>query len=582
MAESLKDLPVLVVDCQATGANPERGHLLEIGWGAIRGVDFRKPSRKNFSSCLLRIPETTGIPRKVQQITGIVPEDLSDAVSPRKAWTRLCRKAEKITLSNRCCPAVIHFSRYEKPFLEKLHRQTFPGKPFPLDIICTHEMVRRLFPGLPRKGLRAVAGYFGHTVPEKRRSLDHAVATGIIWQNCVATLGESSDIRTYEALSGWLEHKPIIGGGDRSYPMDRSIRLGLPDEPGIYRMRRSNKDILYIGKAQSLKHRVNSYFQKHRKHPEHTLEMLTQAKDMDVTVTGSALEAAVMESDEIKTLKPQYNIALRERGRAARFCSRDFSRVSETPDTLCCLGPVTSAEVVNALYIIAGLVARTRNDVADSETVARALSLPVEYAPDADIFNDGFQVFCSRHGSFLKGRSLRSALLRLGANFWQQRQVEKEATQNETGDPATAQQLQEPVQERVWTPDAVSDAVERCIERGAHYFRRARWFLLLSEARVAWYGRNPAEAEKHMALFDRGQLRRIGTMAVDDPLPVPSGFRRNHKERLQSFDLITYDRMRVVTTEIRRLVSEGRDVEIRLTETAFMRREALGKILRWV
>ena len=303
---------------------------------------------------------------------------------------------------------------------------------------------------------------------------------------------------------------------------------------------------------------------------------------LDVTVTGSALEAAIVESDEIKTSKPQYNIALREKDRVVWFCSRDFSRTSETPDNSCCVGPVTSAEVVKALYIIAGLITRTRNDAADSETAAATLCLSEDYAPDADVFNDGYQIFYSRHRSFIKKRSIRSALLRLGAILWQQRLAEKEAAQNEVEDSLPPQDHQEPEPEWVWTPDVVSDAIEHRIVRGAYLLRRARWFLLLSEALLSWHSRNRSTAKKHVIQFDRGRINRIDMVGFDDPLPAPSGCRRAYKDRLHSFDLITYDRMRVVTTEIRRLVSEGRDVEIRLSKTAFMQNDALTKVLQWV
>ena len=134
----------------------------------------------------------------------------------------------------------------------------------------------------------AVAGYFGHPVAEKRRAAEHVAATGVVWHNILKELETSHGIRTDEALSEWLKRKPDIGQGERSYPMDRKIRSELPHAPGVYRMRRSNRDVLYVGKARSLKDRVNSYFQKHRKHPEHIMEMLTQAKDLDVKITGSA------------------------------------------------------------------------------------------------------------------------------------------------------------------------------------------------------------------------------------------------------------------------------------------------------
>ena len=68
--------------------------------------------------------------------------------------------------------------------------------------------------------------------------------------------------------------------------MKREIRLNLSEKPGIYRMLRSNGDLLYIGKATSLKHRVNSYFRQKGSQAEHILEMLSQATDLDVTLTG--------------------------------------------------------------------------------------------------------------------------------------------------------------------------------------------------------------------------------------------------------------------------------------------------------
>lgn len=57
------------------------------------------------------------------------------------------------------CPAVVHFARFEAPFLHDLHAQVLPAAGFPLELICTHEISRRLFPNLPRRSIRAISGY---------------------------------------------------------------------------------------------------------------------------------------------------------------------------------------------------------------------------------------------------------------------------------------------------------------------------------------------------------------------------------------------------------------------------------------
>ncbi|MEM9459782.1 MAG: nucleotide excision repair endonuclease [Myxococcota bacterium] len=53
----------------------------------------------------------------------------------------------------------------------------------------------------------------------------------------------------------------------------------MPEVPGVYRMLRRDGSVLYVGKATSLRARVNSYFRQHRRVPDRTLEMLTQAQD---------------------------------------------------------------------------------------------------------------------------------------------------------------------------------------------------------------------------------------------------------------------------------------------------------------
>src|SRR5262245_64914602 len=107
--------------------------------------------------------------------------------------------------------------------------------------------------------------------------------------------------------------------------MPLNMRLSLPDAPGVYRMLRTSGDVLYVGKAASLRHRVNSHFRKQNGMPERTLEMLSQARGISFEVTPSALEAALFEPDEIKRHQPPYNVALTSEDRALWFAPPDLS-----------------------------------------------------------------------------------------------------------------------------------------------------------------------------------------------------------------------------------------------------------------
>ena len=74
--------------------------------------------------------------------------------------------------------------------------------------------------------------------------------------------------------------------------------------------------------------------------------MLTQAYQLDFSVAGSALEAALMETDEIKHRSPQYNIALRGGRRELVFGSRDLQDFTRQPDKAHPIGPLPAGNLM--------------------------------------------------------------------------------------------------------------------------------------------------------------------------------------------------------------------------------------------
>ena len=218
-------------------------------------------------------------------------------------------------------PVVIHFARFEEPFLRALHERHGAG-PFPLDLVCTHAIACRLLPELPRRTLRALAGYFGAAVPPLRRSADHVAATAFVWRHLVALLAEREGVVGLDELHEWLARP--ARRSPRRFPLPRERRLELPDRPGVYRLLRAGGAVLYVGKAASLRQRVSGHF--HARGGERALEMLTQARDVSCTETETALEAALLEADEIKRLAPPFNIALAAAGRAVWFATADLRR----------------------------------------------------------------------------------------------------------------------------------------------------------------------------------------------------------------------------------------------------------------
>jgi excinuclease ABC subunit C len=85
----------------------------------------------------------------------------------------------------------------------------------------------------------------------------------------------------------------------------------LPDAPGVYRMMDAKGDVLYVGKAKSLKKRVASYT-KTGGHNERISHMIADTAEMLFVTTASETEALLLESNLIKRLKPRYNVSYRD------------------------------------------------------------------------------------------------------------------------------------------------------------------------------------------------------------------------------------------------------------------------------
>jgi len=86
----------------------------------------------------------------------------------------------------------------------------------------------------------------------------------------------------------------------------------LPKSPGVYLMRGKKGDILYVGKAKVLSSRVRSYFRSGREQSPRIQSMVGQVADIETMVTGSELEALILENNLIKKHRPRYNVILRD------------------------------------------------------------------------------------------------------------------------------------------------------------------------------------------------------------------------------------------------------------------------------
>lgn len=86
----------------------------------------------------------------------------------------------------------------------------------------------------------------------------------------------------------------------------------LPQKSGVYIMKNSNDEIIYIGKAVNLKNRVRQYFQSPKNQPLKVQKMVPNIKEFEYIITDTELEALILECNLIKKHKPKYNILLKD------------------------------------------------------------------------------------------------------------------------------------------------------------------------------------------------------------------------------------------------------------------------------
>lgn len=543
----LSDLPVLVLDAQAGGATPAHGDLLELGWAVVAGDGRVGPAQSAWV-----VPRTERrVPRAVRELTGWSERCVAEASDEAALWEALAEASAKLAGGASGAPTLIHFARFELPFLRDLHARLAPAeRAFPLDVACLHAIAARLYPDLPRRNIRALAGHLGHAPELVRRAAGHVAATAFIWTALRPQLVERG-VTTWSELKDWCEQTPSPRRpARRVFPFSAERRRALPGRPGVYRFVRRNGDVIYVGKAANVKQRVASHFSSARA-TERALEMLTQVDEVRVTETESVLEAALLEVDEIKRLDPPYNVQLRRGERSAWFATRELRELVPAADDAHRLGPLPSERALTGLSALIALA-----DGAEPTPAMRAqvLAVPTAFLPEDALFREAYRAF-------------DEALLRCGP--WPARRRVAYAAQalwRARGRTEIESAVDE-APELLWDLARVRRRLERTLVQTGLLLRRARFLTLLAESDVAFREAGAVSARRLTisagAVAERATLETLELSRHPAPRPC------SRAARQAVFDAGVYDRLRVLTTELKRIREEGGQIALRFGTRAY-------------
>ena len=159
----------------------------------------------------------------------------------------------------------------------------------------------------------------------------------------------------------------------------------LPDRPGVYLMRDGRGEVVYVGKAQSLRSRVRSYWQKGQGPLEgHRIRaVIDRITDVEYTITDSVSEALLLEANLIKRYRPRFNVRLKDDKSYPYIkitMADDFPRVERTrklvEDGSRYFGPYASASSVDESMNLVRRLFPFRTCTIDIRDGERALARP--------------------------------------------------------------------------------------------------------------------------------------------------------------------------------------------------------------
>lgn len=294
---SIWESPFLVVDVETNGSDPLKNRITEIACLKVQGGEIIE----EFSSL---VNPHQFIPPFISQMTGITNEMAFKAPEAKVVVPELKR-----LMPDDKTIFVAHNVKFDWSFV----RHTFMRENESLDELqqlCTYKLSRKVLPADVKKNVGALAKYFNINIQNRHRAFDDAKATALILLELLEIVESEHGISSINELLLFQNKRNNVYKFSKPHyqKIENKIKT-IPDSPGVYYYKDKTDDVIYVGKAKSLKKRINSYFNGKDNLSSRTAELLKTFNDIEWRVLESELHALIFESKEIKRLKPKFNVA---------------------------------------------------------------------------------------------------------------------------------------------------------------------------------------------------------------------------------------------------------------------------------
>jgi DNA polymerase-3 subunit epsilon len=242
------------------------------------------------------------IPFYITKMTGITNADVENAPFFDEIYQRMKEFIGDSVLT-------AHNLSFDHSFLK--HECANAELEFPdNEAVCTLRLARKIYPNFPSKSLGNLTKSLKIRHRDVHRGLGDSMATAKILLRMFPTLREDHNIDTVSDLISF-QNQPVTSKPFRIIKKKLLDDFSkIPDEPGVYFYKNVKGEILYIGKAKSLKERLNNYFSNNaiRK----AKDIVRKASALEFKKTNSELTALIAEAELIKTYNPKLNRMLKK------------------------------------------------------------------------------------------------------------------------------------------------------------------------------------------------------------------------------------------------------------------------------
>lgn len=272
-----------VVDVETTGGNPDYASITEI---AIVKTDGAK-ILDTFES--LVNPESS-IPAGISRLTGITNE----MVAGQPVFEKLSHDIQEFLKDT---VFVAHNVHFDYGFIREGMKKS--GKKMELDMLCSVQYTRRVFPGLSSYSLGSICNHFGISNRARHRAMGDARATAELLH---ILMHHDQGLKYLKQL---LKRSALL-------VLPGNVHTGLfdtlPHSTGVYRFLNHAGKPIYIGKAKDIKSRIRQHFTENGRNKFNRFRR-NEIYDINWTETGSETVAMILEDNDIRKHWPIYNKA---------------------------------------------------------------------------------------------------------------------------------------------------------------------------------------------------------------------------------------------------------------------------------